>query len=109
MVQVVFFDVGETLIDETRHWREWADYLGVPSFTFFTALGRILEQGRSHREVFTLFDPAFDDDAAWAERQSRGEKYLFLQTDFYPDALPCLISMNWVSSSVFRRTDLSFR
>ena len=30
MVEVVVFDVGETLIDETRIWLRWADRLGVP-------------------------------------------------------------------------------
>ncbi|MEM6649908.1 MAG: HAD family hydrolase [Pseudomonadota bacterium] len=93
MIKIVFFDVGETLIDETRHWQEWADYLGVPPFTFFTALGRLLEQGRSHRDVFTLFDAEFDYDAAWAKRQAQGERYKFQQTDFYRDVFPCLATL----------------
>ena len=29
-VRVVFFDVGETLVGETRYWNEWADWPGVP-------------------------------------------------------------------------------
>ncbi len=32
-IRAVCFDVGETLIDETRHWGEWADFLGVPRLT----------------------------------------------------------------------------
>lgn len=39
MIEAVVFDVGETLIDETRQWGEWADWLGVPRFTFLAALG----------------------------------------------------------------------
>jgi hypothetical protein len=27
-VTTVVFDVGETLVDETRHWGEWADWMG---------------------------------------------------------------------------------
>ncbi len=40
-VKAIFFDVGETLVDETRHWGQWADYLGVPKLTFFAALGGV--------------------------------------------------------------------
>jgi FMN phosphatase YigB (HAD superfamily) len=29
-IKAVCFDLGETLIDETRMWSEWAAYLGVP-------------------------------------------------------------------------------
>ena len=29
MIKAVVFDVGETLIDETRIWSRWADRLGV--------------------------------------------------------------------------------
>ena len=38
-VRVVVFDVGETLIDESRLWRAWAEWLGVSPFTFFVAMG----------------------------------------------------------------------
>ena len=30
MIEAVVFDVGETLVDETRAWSAWADHLGVP-------------------------------------------------------------------------------
>ncbi|OXJ08213.1 hypothetical protein CFB39_37365 [Burkholderia sp. AU6039] len=33
-IKAVFFDVSETLVDETRDWSEWADYLGVSRFAF---------------------------------------------------------------------------
>ena len=33
LVRAVFFDVGETLLDETRLWESWADSLGIPRFT----------------------------------------------------------------------------
>ena len=29
-IKAVIFDVGETLIDESRVWRGWAAYLKVP-------------------------------------------------------------------------------
>ncbi len=30
MIDAVVFDVGETLVDETREYGTWADWLGVP-------------------------------------------------------------------------------
>ena len=33
-VRAVWFDVGETLIDESREYGTWADWLGVPRHTF---------------------------------------------------------------------------
>ena len=41
-VRVVFFDVGETLVDETRLWRAWADWLDVPHFAFFAMMGAVI-------------------------------------------------------------------
>jgi hypothetical protein len=39
VINAVVFDVGETLIDETREDGTWADWLGVPRHTF-SAVGR---------------------------------------------------------------------
>ena len=40
-IRWVFFDVGETLVDETRAWTSWAAWLGVPALTFFGVLGAV--------------------------------------------------------------------
>jgi HAD superfamily hydrolase (TIGR01549 family) len=90
MIRMVCFDVGETLVDETRHWGEWADWIGVPRLTFFAALGMTIAQGRHHRDVFKLFRPDFDHVKETAARVAQGWRYRFDPTDFYPDALPCL-------------------
>lgn len=90
MVAMVVFDVGETLVDETRQWGEWADWLGVPRFTFFGLLGGLILQGRSHREVFALAHPGLDRAEALARRRREGWNYEIRTDDFYPDALPCL-------------------
>jgi len=37
-IKFVFFDVGETLIDETRLRDSWADYLGADRAAFGAAL-----------------------------------------------------------------------
>jgi FMN phosphatase YigB (HAD superfamily) len=89
-LKAVFFDVGETLIDETRDWGEWADYLGVTRLTFFAALGAVISRGQHHREVFNLFRPACDFAALKAQREAQGRPYAVKHADLYPDAVPCL-------------------
>lgn len=93
MIGAVVFDVGETLIDETRHWGEWADWLGVPRLTFFAVLGAAIERGEHHRTVFEHFRPGLDLEVETRARQAAGWTYRFDPDDFYPDALPCLIAL----------------
>jgi FMN phosphatase YigB (HAD superfamily) len=89
-IEAVVFDVGETLVDETRAWGIWADHLGIPRLTFFAVLGAVLAEGRSHRDVFEVFSPGLDV-AREAERLGRaGVSDLASLDDLYPDALPCL-------------------
>ncbi|MEJ7653258.1 MAG: HAD family hydrolase [Chloroflexia bacterium] len=92
-VSTVFFDVGETLIDETRQWGEWADWLGVTRLTFFALLGAVIERGGSHRDVFELVRPGFDLAAETARRAAAGCPYGFDASDLYDDAAPCLRSL----------------
>ena len=92
-VRVVVFDVGETLVDETRHWAEWADWLGVPHLTFFAALGAVIARGEPHRRAFQLVRPGIDVATEERRRQAAGWTYRFEPGDFYPDALPCLESL----------------
>jgi FMN phosphatase YigB (HAD superfamily) len=53
-VKAVVFDVGETLVDETRHWEAVADEVGVPRLTLFCVAGAVIERGGQHWEVFDL-------------------------------------------------------
>ncbi len=89
-IRAVCFDVGETLIDETRHWIEWADYLGVPALTLFTAIGVTMERGESLRRVFEIFRPDLDVSTARQKRRAEGWEYDFTHQDLYPDAMSCL-------------------
>jgi HAD superfamily hydrolase (TIGR01549 family) len=76
-VKAVVFDVGETLIDETRLWERAADAAGVPRFTLMGIVGGLAARGEHHRRAWELLGverPAATWDAE----------------DFYPDALPCL-------------------
>lgn len=90
MIRAVVFDVGETLVNEERHWGEWADWLAVPRFTFFAAMGAVIAQGKHHRQVFQFVRPGLDIAAEAARREAAGWRYGFEPGDFYSDALPCL-------------------
>ena len=79
-VKAVVFDVGETLIDETRLWERAADAAGVPRFTLLGIVGGLAARGEHHRRAWELLGveaPA----AIWEDE------------DFYPDALPCLAAL----------------
>lgn len=89
-IRAAVFDVGETLVDETQSWGDWADWLHVPRFTFFAVLGGVIERGEHHRRVFELLRPGFDHAAARRQRLADGWRYEFTPADFYPDAVPCL-------------------
>jgi FMN phosphatase YigB (HAD superfamily) len=86
-VKAVVFDVGETLIDESRLWGAWADWLGVPPFTFFATLGSVIGSGRDHRDVFALL--GFDYEREAAARTAAGIVGGFEPADLYSDVRPC--------------------
>ena len=92
-IRAVCFDVGETLIDETREWNGWADFLGVPPLTLFTALGVSMWRGESHRKVFEIFRPDLDFSTVRQQRASLGWRYGFEPTDLYPDVIACLTEL----------------
>ena len=90
MIEAVVFDVGETLVDETRMWQAWADHLGVPRLTFMAVLGAVVARGESHREPFALFRPEIDVNAEISKFRAGGNAEPFNGSDLYPDALDCL-------------------
>jgi FMN phosphatase YigB (HAD superfamily) len=92
-IGAVCFDIGETLIDETRQWGEWADFLGVPRLTLFATLGMTMWRGQPHRRVFEIFRPDLDLPTALKQRRAAGWRYNFTPEDLYPDAIPCLTAL----------------
>lgn len=92
-VRAVCFDIGETLIDETRHWIGWADFLGVPAMTLFTAVGVTMARGLPLSRVFEIFKPGMDVRAALKLRGAQGWTYDFTVQDLYADAIPCLTTL----------------
>lgn len=93
VVRAVVFDVGETLIDETRIWSRWADRLGVTRLTFMGVLGGMAALDRSHRDSFQILRPGFDleaEIAAWARDEPESLRNHFDADDLYPDVREAL-------------------
>ncbi|MFI6424789.1 HAD family hydrolase [Promicromonospora sp. NPDC050880] len=93
MVRTVVFDVGETLVDESRIWLRWAERLGVPPLTFLGVLGGCAALDLSHREAFELVRPGVDVEAEiarWAVDDPDGLRNGFDADDLYPDVRPAL-------------------
>jgi HAD superfamily hydrolase (TIGR01549 family) len=91
VISAVAFDIGETLIDETRIWSRWADRLGVPRLTFMGVLGAVAAEGRSHREVFEFFRPGFQlqtELERWRDDDPESLRENFDADDLYPDVRP---------------------
>jgi FMN phosphatase YigB (HAD superfamily) len=81
-LKAVFFDVGETIVDEERWWRDLCERAGLQPHVVWAALGVTIDRGEEH-------------DALWGhlgiERPEgwwQGLTYSF--SDLYPDALDCL-------------------
>ncbi|MBZ4319902.1 HAD family hydrolase [Streptomyces huiliensis] len=90
MIRAVVFDVGECLVDETREYGTWADWLGVPRHTFAAAFGAVIAQGRDYRETFQVFRPGFDLREEREKRAAAGKPEWFGEADLYPDVRPAL-------------------
>jgi N-acetyl-D-muramate 6-phosphate phosphatase len=87
-VVAVVFDVGETLLDDTREWGAWADWIGVPRHTFSAVLGAVTAQGRNNAETFQYFQPGFDLARERQLREDAGKGEQIDETDLYPDVFP---------------------
>jgi FMN phosphatase YigB (HAD superfamily) len=81
----VFFDVGETLVDEERWWREVCARAGLQSHVVWAALGVTIERGEEHDELWRHLGVDRPDD--WWH----GLPYSL--DDLYPDALECLAAI----------------
>lgn len=92
-LEAVFFDVGETLVDETREYGTWADWLGVPRHTFSAVFGAVIARGGDYRETFQHFRPGFDLHAERERRAAAGQAETFGEENLYPDARPCLAEL----------------
>ncbi|MBF6070281.1 HAD family hydrolase [Nocardia farcinica] len=92
-IRAVVFDVGETLVDETREYGTWADWLGVPRHTFVSVFGATIARGLDYRETFQVFRPGFDLAAEREARAAAGQPEWFGEEDLYPDVRPALAKL----------------
>lgn len=99
-VRLVVFDVGETLVDESRMWGDWADWLGVTRLAFFAALGAVIADRRHHREVVALARPGRDFAGESLARQAAGATTRIEARDLYPDAAPTLARLRAMGLSI---------
>ncbi|MFF0395036.1 HAD family hydrolase [Streptomyces sp. NPDC005248] len=93
MIRAVVFDVGECLVDETREYGTWADWLQVPRHTFAAMFGAVIAQGRDYRDIFQEFQPGFDLYAERDRRAEAGQPEHFGEDDLYPDVRPALTQL----------------
>lgn len=93
VIGAVVFDVGETLVDETREYGTWADWLGVPRHTFTAMFGAVIASGLDYRETFQVFRPGFDLDRERQARADAGKPEWFGEGDLYPDVRPALTAL----------------
>ena len=81
-LKAVVFDVGETLVDEERWWRELCASAGLQPHVVWAALGVTIERGEEHEALWSHLRVERPDD--WWH----GLAYSL--DDLYPDALDCL-------------------
>jgi len=81
-VQAVVFDIGETLVDETRHWAAAARYAGIPELTLMGVLGGLIERREHQRSLFGYLQIESVDPNIFG--------YQIEARDLYPDAFPVL-------------------
>jgi HAD superfamily hydrolase (TIGR01549 family) len=93
MIRAVVFDVGECLVDETREYGTWADWLGVPRQTFAAVFGATIARGLDYRQTFQVFQPGFDLTEEREKRAAAGKPEWFGEDDLYPDARPTLTAL----------------
>ena len=92
-IRAVVFDIGETLLDDSRGSGAWADWLKVPRHTFSAVLGAVAAEGRDPGEVFQYFRPGIDMAAEMRRREDAGAGEQYGEEDLYPDARPALSSL----------------
>jgi len=84
-VRAVFFDVGETLVDEERWWRQLCDRSGLQPHVVWAALGVTIERGEEHDALWGHL--GIDRPGDWWHGLS------YELDDLYADAIPCLEDM----------------
>jgi FMN phosphatase YigB (HAD superfamily) len=81
-LRAVYFDVGETLVDEERYWRTVAEAAGLGPHVVWAALGVTIAREEEHWELWRHLGVE-RPTGAW-------DSIVYSTDDLYPDALECL-------------------
>jgi HAD superfamily hydrolase (TIGR01549 family) len=81
-LNAVVFDVGETLVDEERWWRELCDRAELQLHVVWAALGVTIARGEEHDALWRHL--GIDQPARW------WTEIPYSLEDLYPDAIGCL-------------------
>jgi HAD superfamily hydrolase (TIGR01549 family) len=81
-LKAVVFDVGETLVDEERWWRELCARAGLQPHVVWAALGVTIERGEEHHALWGHL--GLEGPPEW------WHEILYSLEDLYPDAWDCL-------------------
>ena len=81
-LKAVFFDLGETLVDEERWWRVLAERAGLQPHVVWAALGVTIERGEDHNLLWSHL--GIERPPTWFA------DIPYELDDLYPDALACL-------------------
>ena len=84
-LKAIFFDVGETLVDEERWWRVLAEKEGLQPHVVWAALGDTNERGEEHNEFWSHL--GIEQPTNW------WNELPYDLGDLYPDAIGCLESV----------------
>jgi FMN phosphatase YigB (HAD superfamily) len=94
-LKVICFDVGYTLIDETRSWLAWAARLDVAPDRLFAVLRETIELGdpQPNRRALEKLRPDLDFEHERTAIVGRPGGSIFSVQDLYPDVRPVLLQL----------------
>lgn len=92
-IRAIFFDVGETLVDEHRLYRDYAMRMGVTYEYFMEKIEEAMARREPVKNVFAAVKPGFDFKAARAQRDAEGKKFVIGAHDLYHDAASSLAAL----------------
>ncbi len=86
MIKAVYFDIGETILDRTREYAAWAEWLAVPAHTFSAVFGAMIAAGHPVVDVIAHFRSEPDFATQRRSLVAAGLVPELADIDLYPDA-----------------------
>ena len=91
-LKAVVFDVGETLVDEERWWRELCAHAGLQPHVVWASLGVTIARGEEHDALW--------EHAGLEKPEGWWRQLEYSLDDLYPDAVECLARVREVGLRV---------